>query len=320
MDNQWQPSCSLELLQQRAALLTLVREFFAERQVLEVETPLLASSAVTDPFIRAMAVDDTGAGRRFLQTSPEYAMKRLLASGSGPIYQICKAFRHGEASARHNPEFTMLEWYRPGFDEWNLIDEVEALLRLILPVEGYQRLSYREIFEQLLNVDPHNASVSELAAVARRHANFSFSDNGLDRDGWLDVLITHVIEPALDPAVLTVIYDYPATQSALSQVATDSDGQSIARRFECYFGGVELANGYYELLDAAELSRRATADNRKRKDLGYEQMAEDDKLLAAMQAGMPSCAGVAIGFDRLLMLRQRQRHISAVMSFDFSRA
>jgi lysyl-tRNA synthetase class 2 len=319
MPNQWQPSCSINALQQRAQLLTQVRQFFVERQVLEVETPLLARSGVTDPFIRTMAVEDTGDGKRFLQTSPEYAMKRLLAAGSGAIYQICKAFRHGEASPRHNPEFTMLEWYQPDYDEFSLMTEVEALMTTILPVSCFARISYRDIFWQQLNIDPHRASITALAAVARQHADFSFGDDQLDRDGWLDVLITHVIEPGLDPSVATFIYNYPASQAALAQLSNNEHNQAVARRFELYYGGVELANGYFELLDGAALVQRAVADNIKRQALGFEEMAVDQQLLAAMDAGLPSCAGVAIGFDRLLMLRQ-QCHISEVLSFDFSRA
>ncbi|WP_245980737.1 EF-P lysine aminoacylase EpmA [Sinobacterium caligoides] len=317
----WRPTASMETLRARAELLAAIRQFFAARGVQEVETPLMATTAVTDPFIDAFEIKlGAGAEVRYLQTSPEYAMKRLLAAGSGPIYQICKAFRREEGSSRHNPEFTMLEWYRPGFDERTLMDEVQALLASLLHVTEFRRLSYREVFDSAVGVDPHRSTAAELASIARQYAEFSFADDALDRDGWLDVLMTHVIEPSLDPQHGVFIYDYPASQAALAQVQEDESGQQVARRFEFYCGGVELSNGYYELLDAEELARRGNADNAKRSGLNRPEIALDRRLLAAMQAGLPSSAGVSIGVDRLLMIQRGLARISEGLSFDIGNA
>ncbi len=317
----WRPTASIETLRARAELLTLIRAFFAHRGVLEVDTPLMAAAAVTDPFIEAIEVVASNAQpNRYLQTSPEYAMKRLLAAGSGPIYQLCKAFRQGEVGCRHNPEFTLLEWYRPGFDEQLLMDEVQTLMQQLLSIDDFIRISYGELFDCHLAVNPHTASVATLAAIARQHGSFSFADEALDKDGWLDVLMTHVIEPALNPQQGVFIYDYPASQAALAQLSINESGDRVARRFEFYCAGVELANGYFELLDSQELATRGEADNAKRRALNLPEMAIDRCLLAAMTAGMPSCAGVAMGVDRLLMIKLGIKHIAQAMSFDTEHA
>ncbi|TQV71839.1 EF-P lysine aminoacylase GenX [Exilibacterium tricleocarpae] len=312
----WPPAATLPAQRARAALNAEIRRFFAARQVLEVEVPLLAAAAPTDPHIDSLRVP-TGAGDRYLQSSPEFAMKRLLAAGSGPIYSLAKAFRRGEAGRRHNPEFTMLEWYRPGYDEQTLMDEVTALLQAVVDVEPVCRLSYREVFQRHLEIDPHTASESELRQLAQPYIGADWP--GADRDTWLDLLISHAVEPQLGPG-LTFIYDYPVSQAALARLGNDSQGQPVAKRFEAYLGGMELANGYWELIDVAEQRRRFAADLRRRRALKLPCPRSDRRLLAALAAGMPDCAGVALGVDRLLMQVMGADHIDTVVAFPWDRA
>ncbi len=226
----WRPDAGLPLLQARAELLARVRQFFAERGVLEVETPLLCQAAVTDPNIEPLRV-----GRRFLLTSPEYAMKRLLAAGSGPIYQVCKAFRNGEAGSRHNPEFTLLEWYRPGFDQQQLMREVRELIELFLPGRSWRSISYRELFQTYLSLDPWLASEAELEACARASLDLAFPV--ASRDQWLDLLLSQLLEPRLADAGMVFVYDYPPTQAALARLK-QAQGFSVSDRFELYADGV----------------------------------------------------------------------------------
>ncbi|HEB27175.1 MAG TPA: EF-P lysine aminoacylase GenX [Porticoccus sp.] len=317
----WQPTATLESIKARAELLTSIRQFFSERQVLEVETPLLARYSVTDPHMDVLMADSpVGNGDRYyLQTSPEYAMKRLLASGLGSIYQIAKAFRRGEQGGRHNPEFTMLEWYRPGFTHHQLMDEVEALVASIIGCEHvFARKSYRQMFQQHFDFDPHLVDVGVVKAVAHQHLDVQMdSDN---KDDWLNVLLAEIIEPALGVDVPIFIVDYPASQSALAKVSKDEAGVSIAQRFELYVDGVELANGYFELTDAEEQKKRFQHDQQLRADLGRAEMEQDKYLLAAMASGLPSCAGVAMGLDRLLMLAQGVVSINEVLAFPVDRA
>ena len=310
----WKPTAGLGALQSRAELNAQLRAFFAERKVLEIEVPVLGATAVSDPAIESISANP--AAGQFLQSSPEYFMKRLLAAGSGAIYSLGKAFRQGEAGRRHNPEFTMLEWYRPAFDDHALMDEVEALLRQVLGLEQAERISYRDLFQRELNIDPHQASEAELALLAKQHIDVSWQD--ADRDTWLDLLMSHCIEPAMSKELLFV-YDYPASQSALARVELDSHAQPVARRFEAYVGGVELANGYWELLDADEQAQRFRRDHKMRTERSQILNPLDDKLLAAMASGMPACAGVALGVDRLLMLKTGSQDISDVLAFPASR-
>jgi len=312
----WQPTASRQALEARARLLTQIRQFFADRGVLEVEVPLLAAATVTDPHIDSIQASCNGRPC-YLQTSPEFAMKRLLASGSGPIYSLGKAFRNGESGRRHNPEFTMLEWYRPGFDDHRLMDEVEALIGSVLPLPEVQRLSYRELFLRYLDIDPHRVELGQLKGLARQQVEIDWEDD--NRDTWLDMLITHAIEPQLG-AGLTFIYDYPASQAALARVCEDDRGQPVARRFEAYVGGMELANGYWELTDSQEQARRFQADLTRRQALGLAVYPEDQRLLAALAAGLPDTAGVALGVDRLLMLATGADSLQEVLAFPFSRA
>ncbi len=318
-DADWRPTAPLQNLAVRAELLRALRDFFAERGVLEVDTPLLASAPVTDPHIEAVAAaHPAAAGELYLQTSPEYAMKRLLAAGSGPIYQICKAFRRGERGARHNPEFTMVEWYRTGFTLEQLIKETAALVALAVGPRPLRVLSYREAFLQHLQIDPHTATEAELAACARVHSHAAFDQ--ADRDTWLQLLISTAIEPQLGRGEFTAVSDFPAEQAALARVEPDHGGTPVARRFELFVDGVELANGYDELRDAAELERRWQRDLAQRRERGLGEPPQDGRLLAAMAAGLPACSGVALGLDRLLMLALGAASIDEVLAFPLERA
>jgi len=294
----------------RARLYQQIRHFFEQRDVLEVETPLLGQAASTDVHLASLCVE---AENQYLQTSPEFAMKRLLAAGSGAIYQICKSFRQGESGKRHNPEFTMLEWYRPGFDYLQLMAEVAELVNLLLGERSVRQLSYRDAFVAVLGVDPHRAVADVLVGLAKRHTGYVA--DGDDVDTLLELLMSQVIEPTLGCNELTFIYDYPASQCALAKVAVDAEGAAVAQRFELYVEGVELANGYYELTDADEQLQRFMADLDERKRRGLVTLPADQKLLAALQSGMPDCAGVALGLDRLLMLMAGADSIRDVITF-----
>lgn len=313
----WQPDAAMGNLRLRAELLARVRGFFADREVLEVETPLMCQAAGTDPHLDALSLELAPGDWRYLQTSPEFAMKRLLAAGSGPIYQLCKAFRRDETGQRHNPEFTMLEWYRPGFDDSRLMDEVAALMAACLPASllapdaTIPRITYRDLFRQHLALDPFVASDADLLACARQQTEFG--DMALSRDDSLNLLMSIVIEPQLRQPLFVV--EFPASQAALAQITHDHDGAAIARRFELFAQGMELANGYLELTDSAEQARRFDADNRQRISAGLPARGVDARLLAALDHGLPDCAGVALGFDRLVMLAAGAGQISEVISF-----
>lgn len=320
----WRPSADLETLRARAGLLARIRDFFRQAGVLEVETPACSRYGVTDPAIESFTTRYTGPGAargetRYLQTSPEFPMKRLLAAGSGSIYQLCRVFRNGELGSRHNPEFTLLEWYRPGYDHHGLMHEVAALIQTLadrpVPVES---LSYRAVFERHLGIEPHCASVEQLQACAIEHRIAGAKELALaDRDGWLDLLLSHLIEPHLGDGGMTFLYDYPATQAALARVREGDP--PVAERFELYLSGTEIANGFHELLDAEEQRRRFLDDNRRREARGQPSVAPDEYLLAALEAGLPACAGVALGIDRLLMVLRGGRHIGETMAFDADR-
>ncbi len=313
----WRPAASLAALQDRAAGLKWLRDFFSDRGVLEVETPLLMSSTVTDPHIEGFSVPFSDHDR-YLQTSPEYAMKRLLAAGSGSIFQICKAFRVGEVGRKHNPEFTILEWYREGFDHFDLMDEVELLVGGYLGRGDVTRISYAELFEEYFEVNPHSIDDVALTNLARSQLDTDFKD--ATRDTWLDLLMSGVIEPQLARRGLVFVYDFPASQAALSRLTVTAQGDSIGQRFELYVDGVELVNGYHELLDAEEQRRRFERDNEQRKQLSRPPRALDEKFLAALDSGIPACAGAALGVDRLLMLACKSKSIAEAVSFDWVRA
>ena len=317
----WRPTASSEMLRLRADILAKIRAFFAERGVLEVETPLLASAPVTDLHLQALSCRYRGPGtdegrELYLQTSPEFAMKRLLAAGSGPIYQICRAVRNGEAGRRHNPEFTILEWYRPGWDHHRLMDEVDELLAAILGFATGERLSYAATFERYAGVKVFEETD---AALRLRVKELGMSDvEGLSRNDMLDIVLTHVIEAKLGHCQPTFIHDYPASQASLARVR---DGNPpLAERFEVFVEGVELANGYHELLDSAEQRRRFEADIKTRESQGLPAVPIDERLLAALDHGLPDCAGVAVGVDRLIMVAAGTRTIADVLAFPIDRA
>lgn len=326
-DPAWRPTASREALELRARLLALTRTFFTRRGVLEVETPLLGHAPVPDLHLDSFAVTGAAASRLtvplWLQTSPEYAMKRLLAAGSGPIFQIAKAFRAGEAGRHHNPEFTLLEWYRPGFDHHALMDEMDAYLATTLKAVPAERVSYGEVFERELGLDPHRAEAEELA---RRAADLEVDGPpDLDRDGWLDRLLTEKIAPKLGESRdgrrrPTFLHDFPASQAALARLRRDPDRPPVGERFEVFVEGVELANGFHELTDAAEQRRRFEDELARRRTAGKAEVPLDERFLAALEAGLPDCAGVALGFDRLVLLAAGEDELAAVMAFPFERA
>ncbi len=307
----WQPSASLDTLRFRAACYKKLRDFFCQRDVLEVETPLLSEAATVDPHIESLSTEVLGA-KQYLQTSPEFYLKRLLAAGSGDIYSLGKVFRQGEKGRRHHPEFTLLEWYRVGWDEQQLIDEVIALIHIFLPEVIVTRYSYRQCFLNVLSIDPHSADLSTIKKLTRDKIDIEFDSPSVS--DWCDILMTHCIEPAL-PKGLVVIDDYPKEQAALAQLGQNDQGQTVARRFEAYLNGIELANGYYELTDAYEQEQRFCVDQRYRKNNNLPIYPYDRKLVAALENGMPACSGVALGLDRLLMILCNSRDIGEVISF-----
>lgn len=310
----WKPAAALDRLHDRAQLLAAIRQFFAERGVLEVETPLLTHTTATDVYINSFAVPNaaqSSSSSYYLQTSPEFAMKRLLAAGSGPIYQLCKAFRAEESTRLHNQEFTMLEWYRPAYSLAELMDEVAQLVSNTFQCGKIAQISYRELFRSHLDFDPHQISYDDLRAIARE--KIAFAGDALSATDYLQQLLAQCIEPALPEYCF--IYDYPVAQAALAKLESDAEGQVVARRFELFGKGMELANGYFELTDAAEQRARFNADNERRRQLQLPQYPVDEKLLAALASGLPACAGVALGVDRLLMLKVGAKNIREVLSF-----
>jgi len=313
----------LQALRQRAALNALIRRFFEARGVLEVETPILSAAGNTEPNIDSFHTTFSGhhaagARTRWLRTSPEHALKRLLAAGVGDCYELGRVFRNGEAGGRHNPEFTMLEWYRTGWDHHRLIEETAALVNEALALVGRQArleiLTYRELYRQRAGVDPFRDHLQALRAPLRA---VDIDPHGLERDDWLDLLMTHCIQPGFDDATLTVVHDWPASQAALARIRADDP--PVAERFELYLGAVELANGYHELGDAAEQRARFLHDHARRAARGLPLPPIDEALLQALPQ-MPACAGVAVGVDRLLMAMGHTGRIADVLAFEFARA
>ena len=324
-DAAWTPSASRDALRLRAWVNRLIREFFHARGVLEVETPAMSMAGNTDPNIASFHLEFSGrtdgAPRtRWLRTSPEFALKRLLAAGVGDCYELGRVFRDGEAGGRHNPEFTMLEWYRVGWDHLRLIGETAELVRAALAMVGRDAtlrvLRYRDLYRDALGLDPFEAGEGELRDALR----IEIDPAGLTRDDWLDLLMTHRLQPAFDPGELLAITDYPASQCALARLRDDGDGHPVAERFELYLGPVELANGYHELRDAAEQGARFSRDGDVRRSRNDAVPPTDARLLAALEAGLPACAGVALGVDRLLMALLETSRIADVLAFDFARA
>jgi lysyl-tRNA synthetase class 2 len=319
----WPPTAPMANLQARAAVLAGIRAFFARRGVLEVETPALASTAVTDPNLASMETRFLGPGAGdgrtlYLQTSPELHMKRLLAAGAGPIYQICRAFRDGEAGRRHNPEFTILEWYRPGWDHHRLMDEIDELVADVLGVPAAERLTYAGAFHRHAGVDPHHATDDEILSRLRDAGGAPADVSGLDRDDLLNLLLERVVEPGLGRGRPTFLHDYPASQAALARVRPGDP--PLAERFELYVEAVELANGFHELEDASEQRRRFVADIEARRRRGLPEVPMDERFLACLDHGLPPCSGVALGVDRLVMLACGASSLDQVLAFPFDRA
>ena len=311
-------------LELRVRLYALIREFFAARGVLEVETPILSGGANTEPNIASFATRysghvDSGARERWLRTSSEFAQKRLLAVGVGDNYELGRVFRDGEAGVRHNPEFTMLEWYRVGWDHTRLIDETAELAQAALALAGKSadvwKTTYRDLFRDAVRLDPFAASEAELQTAI---GDVRVDAQGLLRDDWLDLLLTHRIQPAFPAGRITVIRDYPVTQCALAKIRPGDP--PVAERFELYVGKQELANGYHELTDAAEQRARFLRDNVRRRARGLPELPVDENFLAALESGMPDCAGVALGIERLLMAMMGTDDIRDVLAFSFADA
>ncbi len=322
----WQASMSWQNAQKRAQILQQIRQFFADRHVVEVETPALSVGTVTDVHLDALECRynflhqsaEQDADILYLQTSPEFHMKRLLASGYGCIYQIAKAFRH-EASGRfHNPEFTMLEWYRLGFDHFALMDEVAALLMCILGCEKAEQYTYQQLFLTELAIDPLTTTKEELIAVIKRHDKMSDWLAQEDIDTLLQFIFSELIEDKIGQQQPCFVYNFPASQASLAKICPDD--ARVAQRFECYFKGIELANGFHELTDATQQISRFNQDNKLRDIIGKPQKNIDQHFINALSAGLPECSGVALGIDRLVMLALDIREIKDTISFTIENA
>ena len=311
--SEWEPSAGIDELRARDALLAEVRAFLLSRSVLEVDTPLLGQFAITDPNIELFEVA-TPDGTRFLQSSPEYAMKRLLASGSGDIFQLGKVFRSGEYGGRHNPEFVMLEWYRVDWTHYQLMREVAELIAETLRLSTWQIWSLDALLDHFCQISLHDATEFELKVAAESAGIDVVGD--LDKLDYLDLLMTHVVEPGIASWGLVFIVDFHEQQAALSRVI-ERGGNRVAARFETYVRGVELANGYWEESDPDVLEGRFEADNGLRASRGQVVRKIDGRLISASRAGVPDCAGVAVGFDRLLMLAQGRSALSQVIPFSW---
>lgn len=318
------PAATWERLRQRGQLLRRLRQFFDDRGFIEVDTPILSADTVIDrhldPVPVTLAADprqpDVGP-RYWLQTSPEFGMKRLLAAGAQAIYQVTKAFRLAERGPLHNPEFTMVEWYRVGDDYQTGMQLLADLAEVMFERGPALRLSFTEIFQNTLGIDPHRAEIGELADTAAR-LGIDVAFEADDRDAWLDLLLVEAIQPTLGTGQPVIVYDFPASQSALAQVRPGPP--AVAERFELYVDGLELANGYHELLDAGELRRRNHLANQQRMADGKPPLPVESRLLAAMDAGLPSCSGTALGFDRLVMAATGAKSIDEVIAFPIERA
>lgn len=316
MNNQWQPSASIAALRQRAHILSTIRAFFNSRNYLEVETPVLARFGITDVYLANIKALFRGESYS-LQTSPEYHMKRLLAAGSGAIFQLARVFRDDELGRWHNPEFTLLEWYQLDIDHHVLMTEVNALLQLVLGCGPMIKKTYRQAFMEACNLDPMLATISDFKHVLQQFdLGNVLPDSERDRDQYLFLLMSHVVEPFLAHETVPVaVYDFPISQAALAQIK-----HGVAERFEVYFQGVELANGFHELTDVDAQRLRFDQDRRARQSQGLPDSLPDEYLLQALNHGLPHCSGVALGIERLLALAFNSTRISETLAFDFSRA
>ena len=312
----WRPSADIDALRLRARLLRAVRGYFDTQGVLEVETPALCSRTVTDPSIESLVSHDRIGRVWFLQTSPEFAMKRLLAAGSGSIYQITRAYRDGESGRHHDMQFSILEWYRVGFDHHRLIEDVDALLDGVLGPQSSRQMTFREAFSRYLDLDPFAAATAELHDACETRG-FSSRAAAASRDECLDYLLAAAVQPSFG-AGRVYLLDFPASQAALAKIRAGAP--QVAERFELYVDGIEIANGYHELQDAVELERRMRRDIEARRETGRTVPEADQRLLAAHDAGLPACAGVAVGLDRLVMIAGRYRTLPEVLAFPSDRA
>ena len=326
MAESWKPSCDVKHLRLRAQMLATIRRFFDQKSVLEVETPLLCSATGTDPqldFFSSFYHSSPNDKEMFLQTSPEFAMKRLLASGSGSIFQICKAFRNGEFGRFHNPEFSILEWYKVDFTLQQLMDEVAELIAEVLSgsylLNSINKISYVELFEQVTGLNPLVFCQKSYASYAEKNA---ISDAillcGDDHSMWLDFIFSYKVQTALDKQSLYMVYGYPAIQSSLARI--NLDNPAIADRFEVFIDGVEIGNGFYELADAEEQETRFDKENEFRLLNGRVKVEKDSYFLDALSAGLPDCSGIALGLDRLLMIVSDAQSLNEVIAFPFNRA
>jgi len=317
-DLNWQPQASQAARELRAETCFRIREFFRSRGVLEVETPLLSQAANPDPNIDSFACKDETGVPRYLRTSPEFAMKRLLAASSGPIYELGRVFRRAEQGSNHNSEFTLLEWYRPGYDHHRLMDEVESLLQALGACPSGHKASrwrYRDLVNQVVGIDPLTADDTALNQLVNARGWYR---GQLTRSACLDLIMSLGVTPGLKNGDLLFVYDFPVCQAALAVI--DPDDRRVAQRFEAYLGPVELANGYHELCDPLELAARFEAENQLRVSAGKSPMPLDQRLLAATGEGIEPCAGVALGVDRLLMLLAGAQSLSRILNFPWSRA
>ena len=320
----WRPTATIEVMRKRAGMLARARAWFGSERVLEVQTPLLSTAAASEPQIESIAAQPLQGPPRYLQTSPEYPMKRLLAAGIGDCYQICPVFRDGESGRQHNPEFTMIEWYRVGFGVAELQRDVDRLLRAtigelrVLPPARH--VTYREAIVEASGLDCATASPRAIEAVLRDRGIAPISTMEQNRDSWLDLLMATVVGPGLGREAPVFVRDYPASQAALARVRDDGDGWPVAERFELYLDGIELANGFHELRETLEQRCRFTQDLEKRQQRGQRLVPLDERFLAALSAGLPDCAGVALGFDRLVMAALGLSSISEAMAFPADRA
>lgn len=316
MNHDHRPSMSLDIAIQKAQMLADIRAFFSKKGVLEITTPILSHAGNTDVFIQSVSAQFCHQGQAktgYLHTSPEFAMKRVLADYQIPIYQICQVFRDNEKGHKHNIEFTMLEWYRPNFTLDNLADELGELLSITLGKSlPFKRYRYAQAFMDTLGIHPFDADIATLKATALRH-NIRL-DMGNDKQGWLDLLFSHLIEPKLGFDLPTLITDYPVATASLAKIATDDDGFDVAKRFELYINGLEIANAYDELINGDELLARFLQDNTERKNLGLPTMPIDMNLIHACDK-LPPCSGIALGIDRLFMVREKLNDISQAVMF-----
>ena len=324
----WLPSANIKQLKNRAKIIQSIRGFFISRDLLEVETPTLSQSGVTDVHLFCfktifngpeISPNQTGSNGTalYLQTSPEFHMKRLLSAGSGSIFQIAKAFRNEESGRFHNPEFTLLEWYQVGFDHFQLMDEMDELLQLILHSEKARYCSYQDAFLDVLNIDPLTANIEELQAAGSHLKLGSVLDEETDKDTILQLLFCIAIEPVIAQDKPCFIYNFPASQAALARISKADT--RVAERFEVYYKGIELANGFHELSDSAEQLIRFQTDNEIRKEKGLDQMPIDHNFIDSLD-NLPDCSGVALGIDRLVMLATKEQNIDNVLSFTIKKA